>query len=588
MKSIINIFVNKWEYFKEGAVLSFFLIAVAGFILEPFTGDLYVLMGGARLADYWGGNIIYNSFMQWDLKGVLFRLSNYIIYRIATLFVTIPSREFEITCLSIYVIFVCFLCMLIMHLIMVRESFNIKIINGLYLSLAILTMQIACRMQAEMTCTMLFALSFALYVNANITEKNVVFKTIVSGIIIGCSLFFKTPLILLTISFVASIAIWERYYKYQPCLQRYFLLAFGSTISIILLGTMVFWINPSEYGNIIAAATYQKTLITSSVPFWEVIIEFGYGMLLAVIGIPVLLLGSLSFLITLMKLVKQRKMIEVSMHVVMWLVPFIYIVLSNCYFRYHYVVFVGPAMFEVYMISHSLNTYTLKSKEKLLLFLTFVFIFISVPVLKMNNGILYYSKNWIIFGCFFTALILINIFFLRHSISFRFSFLIPLALVTFIYMNWISIFSFNASNYISMDVFTIKQLNRLNISNNLEILYLDSGLGAYYLGNKSYLKEYYPLPLQRISEKSLLTNKPYYQIAKQRSMQFKGKYIIIDKNWFLKYGNNNAIMNKIDSEYIQDMCFYTFQIPFNLFQKCDSTSLTECAVYKKRNSDSIF
>ena len=79
-----------------------FAFALLSYILVPFSGDIDVMLGSSRLADYYDGGLIYNSFNSWELKGVLQRLTNYTFYKIITLFFPCPSVPFTILFSIIY------------------------------------------------------------------------------------------------------------------------------------------------------------------------------------------------------------------------------------------------------------------------------------------------------------------------------------------------------------------------------------------------------------------------------------------------------------------------------------------------------
>ena len=81
-----------------------------------------------------------------------------------------------------------------------------------------------------------------------------------------------------------------------------------------------------------------------------------------------------------------------------------------------------------------------------------------------------------------------------------------------------------------------------------EMLFLDSGLGAFIFNNKSYLRYFYVLPLQRISPDNPFTKTDTYKKVKQKAMAYKGEYLTLETDWFFKNGNDD-IKEKIEKEY---------------------------------------
>jgi hypothetical protein len=64
------------------------------------------------------------------------------------------------------------------------------------------------------------------------------------------------------------------------------------------------------------------------------------------------------------------------------------------------------------------------------------------------------------------------------------------------------------------------------------ILFLSSGTINYWLKNPSYLKYFYPLPLQRVIYNSNLRLSKIYLSQLERASSFDGKFIIHEKPWF--------------------------------------------------------
>jgi len=97
-----------------------------------------------------------------------------------------------------------------------------------------------------------------------------------------------------------------------------------------------------------------------------------------------------------------------------------------------------------------------------------------------------------------------------------------------------------------------------------EMLFLDSGLGAFIFNNKSYLRYFYALPLQRISPDNPFTKTDTYKKVKQKTMAYRGEYLTLEADWFFKNGNKD-IKEKIEKEYKLYAIIAIPEQPWDLF-----------------------
>ncbi len=81
------------------------------------------------------------------------------------------------------------------------------------------------------------------------------------------------------------------------------------------------------------------------------------------------------------------------------------------------------------------------------------------------------------------------------------------------------------------------------------VMYLDCGIGAFMFSNKSYLKYFYPLPLERIKATDEFAQTTTYKETKKKAMEYSGEYIVLQEAWFCVHGNNMDILEKIKKEY---------------------------------------
>ena len=124
-------------------------------------------------------------------------------------------------------------------------------------------------------------------------------------------------------------------------------------------------------------------------------------------------------------------------------------------------------------------------------------------------------------------------------------------------------------------------LSKINIPKNEEILYLDNGISTYFIGNKSYLDEHYPLCVQRIKEGSDFQNKKFYTNAMQKLLNYDGEYIILHEIWFFKNNKNPLLQEKINNEYRKLEEIITINCKHTIFKKQTKKSFRRVAIYKR-------
>ena len=203
---------------------------LAGFAVTPFTADLKVFLASAHQATYIDSNLIVGGYKVWELKGPFSRVFIYGIYKIAVLFADY------------------FMCG--------------KIKSAHFIAQGCMAVHTMCIMQAEMTVSLLLMLSFALYANAVKTNKNAVIKLFAAGILIGSAFFFKSVLILMSVSVVAAIIIYNVQNGYKLSFKRMMIVVAGSVFIIAVNCGVIMAINPQEFRDMLDAAHFQNTLLT--------------------------------------------------------------------------------------------------------------------------------------------------------------------------------------------------------------------------------------------------------------------------------------------------------------------------------------
>ena len=80
------------------------------------------------------------------------------------------------------------------------------------------------------------------------------------------------------------------------------------------------------------------------------------------------------------------------------------------------------------------------------------------------------------------------------------------------------------------------------------ILYLNDGYITYYMEAKSYLKYYFPLPLQRSVTRKKLRDSEIYTSTLSKTLEYDGEYILLQERW-LSLDDFPELQAKIEKEY---------------------------------------
>ena len=501
-------------------ICAFFLISWISFIYIPMTGDIKVFLGSARQSSYISSSILIGAFQAWELKSVLSRLLICIIYRISSLFFAYGTLEFEITCKFVYSLIILIGTFITIRLLVERKK---ALFYSVILSTVFFATHTCCQMQVEMTVSVILLISCSLYINSIRTQKRTTLKLIVSGILIGTVFFFKSILILMSISMLATIIMYLFYTGESLSLKRLLIVVFGSLLSLLAIFLLILVINPREIQDIINASAFQSTLFSVHPSIKEILSAFISNHIKNILFIPITILGIVALIINTFLSLRNKEFKLFLCHVILWIMPAIFIMLSNKYFAYHFAVYIYPSVIELYFF--------IIYKNKVLN--------CAILILAILTGIWY---------------------------MFAFSF-----------------FSGNFRVYYDLNIEayekTEESLIAMSFDSDETVLYLDGGCAGYCLGNKSYLKYYYPLPLQRLPENSELE---CYRDSLSAVLDYEGKYIALDSSWFFGLQKNQSIKEKIKNEYQIIGTYYMFSPPFSI--NPDNAHVSEMEIYVKKNA----
>ena len=413
-----------------------------------------------------------------------------LLYKLITPFIPFSSYEFEIVANFLYSIFVLIIIWLSLRLYFGKIDLKNMVLRTALVAICFFTTSAWCHMQTEMSCTLLIMLAYSLWVNVIKNEEAGKWKLFVAGVLIGSTFFFKSILILLSVSVVAAIGIYNIYNNYKFSAKRFWIVVLGSISILVVNMGLILLINPLEIQSMVDASAFQSTLFSTRVSLKTIVRTFCCNILRYSFYIPVMAVGILAFVCNFIRSVKRKEWKLTLFHSVMWLMPFFIVILSDKYYGYHFITFVFPSIIEIVKVFHRKS--------------------------QVESCVMYISTLG----------------------------------VGVIYIFLMSIFSNNFREYIDITQEVLENneetFNLLNIDKSAMFLYLDDGKGSYFVGNESYLSYYYPLPLRRLDEESTLE---CYTSSMEKVLNYDGKYISVYENWFFKDGSNTKIRTWLENEY---------------------------------------
>lgn len=568
-KNLITNLQTDWKVRCINCFFGFFWIyALVSAICQPFKNDCLVFWAWAQK--------VYDSPLSrldaiesvWEIKGLLSRLIYYHLYAFTRLFTSdlFPHGFIVFTLIGFLEINLILGAATLLVPNQYVNSGKMRLNLYIFLSLAVSTLNRMCNLQPEVWGFALLFLSFVLYLRGHWWGK------VSGGIILGLTFFLKTPLLLLSGSaFFAALLIEKRNFKEGiGVILPYAVSAF---ITVVLLFVLIGWAYPQEIQDIADAAYFQPTLIhfgplkilryisNGVAKFWEM-----------PLNLPVLCLGGVSFVL----FITNKKLSECLYMMGMWLFPYLYVVVSNCYFIYHFVVFLFAAVLTFYLTKN----YWSKMMTK-----------------RMPVGL------WIVFliafGCSFRPA------FELFSRIRNMLFLVPYIIMTFALVEkWRTkvlscgvlflVFTFvSTTSSFSYPQKQTKEKMRFSIEKNKQngycmgaelgegsILQLNYGIGSLWFSNPTYLRYMYPLIIQRNDESSPFAQSNTFTKTKKEILDYQGEYIALAPEWFFKR-EHNEIRAFIDENYYTFDTIYYSPYDYNLFNFYNLKDLKLCLLKRK-------
>ncbi len=531
---IKNIFITRRRTFLLLITIAFLFFSWAGFVFTPMTGDIKVFLASSNQSNYISKELFVGAFKAWELKSVFSRTLMYLIYKIACLFTSFGTHSFEVTCKFVYSVIILACSYLSMYFLFGANKRKLYFYSPATASL-FFAVHNTCQMQVEMTTAILVLLAYSLYINAIKTDKKTIAKLLSSGALIGSVFFFKSILLALSVSVVAAVSIYLIEKKQNLSIKRMMIVASGSIIMLIVILLLIMIINPGEIQDIINASYFQKSVFDYNIslkPFIKMIVKTSWSRIQF---IPVVFAGFFALLFNLIFIMfhyENKKIQGIFFHAVMWIMPALFVVISYRFFVYHYAAFIFPGLVEIFYAVKSCRA--LKKKEWK----------VNYAAIGLSVSVLFFAVWYVVYYSVLSS---------SFSVYYR----------------------ENLQTYEMTD----NALSKINFDRKETVLYLDDGKGAYYLGNPSYMKYYFPLPLQRLPEDSkLLCHTESYDAV----MNYDGKYISLYEEWFFYDDRYQELREYICNEYEPVASYCAFTPPFSIDQNQDGITLT-FKLFQKKN-----
>jgi hypothetical protein len=455
------------------------LILLFGYFTTLIPGDVYVNFGAIQQVRYlgsWPSSVVE----AWDLRGIINKLFIFVLDFLA---LNPPNiTQFTYAVKLIYIVFIVFACFSFASVLKLTQPdfFNFKHVFLISFLAFLSCSNSFVIMQAELN-TAIFCL---LLISLNLlARRNSHFFAV--GLVASLTFGFKGITVLTGVSALVISTILIQ--KFNPKNLKYnlFGFAFGITIYLFLLVIFI----PQEIRDLMDATLYQDSFNISILGRFKILL---YSLASQWPHVPFVLVGfaSLVALIFASKGEFQKKIILLG-SLILGLSP---ILIQSKGFAYH-LTSILPWSIVTYFYTAKYLSGKFSNQRKLILN-----IFISTTLILPTSTHFIDSLN--------------------ESFGYQ---ILP------------NNYAFN--NYMKEKLIAYTELKKISDANcDGSILYLDAGMGAFVLKNKSYLRQTYPLSLQRESGR-LSSSQVHFDNLRSVS-EFSGNCILIDYQWF--FGNKKS------------------------------------------------
>ena len=496
------------------------------FLTKHVTNDLLVFWGYGKQV-YMNGAYGLNALIEtWDMKGFIYRFFLYIEYLFTS---KIAGDVFTLQAQFIYKLLGSLFLLAILYVAFsnIPERFlrkQFKMPAFCLTTVGLLATHFSAHFQAEMVGVFVFILAVCVYM------RKTMLSTLLAGVLVGMTFFLKSPMIVMGGSMCfAGLLLNDTRLKDDI---KYIIGAASTAVFTILalIGFFYFY-NAQELQDIWDASFYQHTLLhnLTVMKLAHAFVSFGFGFCKSCLYYPVVCLGFFSALFNIYKACRQKKIESIIIEACVWFFPTMYIMVSNCYFAYHYYLLTFPALASIY--SHIKN---IKHEE--------------------IKGMYLYARN--------TSVLLLSCYYIY-------------------FLSSVSPYNIRTSLiYQSHIIETTENIQKIvDNKESTKILYLDDGTGAMLFPNQSYLRYIYPLPIQRIDNDNPFVETETYKAVQNQVLCFNDELITLSDKWFFRY-DHDEIKSKIANEYRHLTTIDEYSFSWALFG--EKIEINPIEVYKKK------
>jgi len=499
--------------------LAIWFYALLSAIFQPMLNDCVVFWAWAQQVHQSTLSGMDAIESVWEIKGLLSRILYYQTYAITNLFTQDIYPYGQYVFHGVGILEICLTICFSLYLIPIQFlTKNEKIHSFFLITLGIFTLTPMANLQPEVWGIPIIILSFACLLRGSLSGK------IIGGVILTLLFFLKTPMLLLAGSvFFGYLLINQQNLK--DTIQNIWIYALSSLFFLIVSLVFINWLYPQELIDIEDASFYQSTLIHSNLVRAFSDWQNGFSVLWKMpIYLPFLIIGGISFWIYIVR----HTWVDNIYMMMLWLFPYLYIVISNCYFQYHFCTFFFASIITIYLTKDYWSiSYT---RNELISILAVIFV-----------GVIFsYYKCYFLLRQIEIIFYIIPLLLMAFSITERWknmSRLYAIYMIVFVFVSNNSLISHSfrdSENKIKKTIYLNQQKSYLQDKHlgTDSILQLNAGTGPLWVKNPSYLRHFYPLPIERIGDDAPFVKRNTYIITKDKLLRYQGDWIVLDSAWF--------------------------------------------------------
>ena len=560
------------------------LVSVVSFVLAPMGSDIRVFFGAANQTSYARGNFITAPIRQWELKGIANRSFYYWMYLLVKPFAGFGTFAFEKGAKLLYVALACLAGYVCSRNFYNKEETIPRTVMTLGMVWAVTATDVRSHMQAEMSVVVLLTVAFALACNAvKDLEKINKIKLVVAGILVGLSFFFKSPLILMSLTVACGVLLFTRLEAGKTTFSAMGLVVIAAAVTLGVGLALIYAINPTEFKDIRYASLYESSLLNSEWNWQWVKLRWLDDPLLPLLKMPALLVGAVLGLYGTITEIRTKHWGRLCLRIIMWAMPFAFMILSNVYYEYHFVTLLLPSLMEMIIHWEMLREVmvsrvaTIGVYVHMGLLIVLVFVAFAKPDFFYNEvcGTVYYL------GVVICAILTIVDAIKNHSWGAGLAIMVG-STAFILYQSCLN-GDFYKDYHVNSAMYAMDSADEL-IEDNSAVLFLDDGAGAYHINNRSYLRYFFPLPLVRIDAESENANLDVYKDMKAEILAFDGRYVCVYEDWFFgrDVTRNQEIYEKLKTEYVPIGSFNDRTENLTYFAKTSDDLLNTITVYERK------